>query len=139
MTEAVANPQAGGAGVPAGREPILEVRDLVKHFPLRAGFLRRVAGEVHAVCGVSFDVAARETVAIVGESGSGKSVTALSIMRLILSSSDRISMAKKAASSRNFGFGACRTTHTSGRRYRVGRVCDRSSGTTYIPGYLRRK
>ncbi len=61
---------------------ILEVVDLVKHFPVRAGFLRREVAQVHAVCGVSFTVRRRETLGLVGESGCGKSTTARTIMRL---------------------------------------------------------
>src|SRR5580704_17317832 len=56
--------------------PLLTVEDLGTHF-----FTRR--GVVKAVDGVSFSVAAGETLAIVGESGCGKSVTALSLMRLV--------------------------------------------------------
>ncbi|HLH92291.1 MAG TPA: ABC transporter ATP-binding protein [Xanthobacteraceae bacterium] len=68
-----------GAVAPAERPdgtPLLTVDDLRTHF-----FTRR--GVVKAVDGVSFSVAAGETLAIVGESGCGKSVTALSLMRLV--------------------------------------------------------
>jgi peptide/nickel transport system ATP-binding protein len=82
VSDTIANPQAGGAGGSAG-EPILEVRDLVKHFPIRAGFRRKTVGQVHAVCGIAFDLAAGETLGLVGESGSGKSTTARLLMRLI--------------------------------------------------------
>ncbi|HET7654796.1 MAG TPA: dipeptide ABC transporter ATP-binding protein [Acidimicrobiales bacterium] len=64
------------------QDVILEVVDLVKHFPVRAGFLRREVAQVHAVCGVSFTVKRRETLGLVGESGCGKSTTARTIMRL---------------------------------------------------------
>jgi peptide/nickel transport system ATP-binding protein len=56
---------------------VLEVRDLVTEF-------RTDTGTVRAVDGVSFEIPARGTLGVVGESGSGKSVTALSIMRLIV-------------------------------------------------------
>jgi peptide/nickel transport system ATP-binding protein/oligopeptide transport system ATP-binding protein len=62
---------------------LIEVRDLVKHFPLTAGIARRRAGVVHAVDGLSFDVLEGETLGIVGESGSGKSTTARLLMRLL--------------------------------------------------------
>ena len=74
----------------AGSATILSVRDLVKHFPIRAGFFRHTVGEVHAVCGLSFDVAAGETLGVVGESGSGKSTTARVLLRLIPATSGSV-------------------------------------------------
>jgi peptide/nickel transport system ATP-binding protein len=64
-------------------EPLLQVRGLVKHFPLRGrGLLRRSVGDVHAVCGVSLELRRGETLGLVGESGSGKSTTARAILQL---------------------------------------------------------
>jgi len=65
-------------------EPLLRVRDLVKHFPVTKGILfRHQVGTVKAVDGVSFSVDRGETVALVGESGCGKSTTARAVLRLI--------------------------------------------------------
>src|ERR1700742_943973 len=61
--------------------PLLEVTDLVKHYPVRAGVLRRRVGTVHAVDGVSFSVGVGETLGMVGESGCGKSTVARSVLR----------------------------------------------------------
>jgi oligopeptide transport system ATP-binding protein len=67
---------------PAG-EPILEVRDLVKHFPVRVGVLfKHTIGHVRAVDGVSFALRRGETLGVVGESGCGKSTLAQVLLRL---------------------------------------------------------
>jgi peptide/nickel transport system ATP-binding protein len=64
--------------------PVLEVRDLVKHFPVSRGLIRRkVIGMVRAVEGVSFEIARGETLALVGESGCGKSTTGRLVLRLM--------------------------------------------------------
>jgi peptide/nickel transport system ATP-binding protein len=62
---------------------VMEVRGLLKHFPIRGGILRRQIAAVQAVDGVSFAVPRGETLGIVGESGCGKSTTARLLMQLI--------------------------------------------------------
>ncbi len=62
--------------------PLLQVSDLKKHFPIRAGFFGGTTGYVYAVDGISFDIAKGETLSLVGESGCGKSTVGKAILRL---------------------------------------------------------
>ncbi|HXO89455.1 MAG TPA: dipeptide ABC transporter ATP-binding protein [Stellaceae bacterium] len=64
-------------------EPLLSVKGLVKHFPVRKGLLQRTVGQVHAVDGISFDIASGETLGLVGESGCGKSTAGKTILKLL--------------------------------------------------------
>ena len=64
-------------------EPVLDVRNLVKHFPLTQGILfKKTIGHVQAVDDVSFTLSPGETLGLVGESGSGKSTVARTLLRL---------------------------------------------------------
>ncbi|MEJ7838757.1 MAG: oligopeptide/dipeptide ABC transporter ATP-binding protein, partial [Thermomicrobiales bacterium] len=61
--------------------PLLEIRDLKMHFPIKSGFFQRTTGAVKAVDGVTFTIHKGETLGLVGESGCGKSTVARTIMR----------------------------------------------------------
>jgi oligopeptide transport system ATP-binding protein len=75
---------ASSPGASNRGEPVLSVRNLAKHFPIRSrGLIRRKIGEVHAVCDVDFDIYDRETLCIVGESGCGKTTTGRLVLNLL--------------------------------------------------------
>lgn len=67
----------------AEREVLLQVKNLVKHFPIKKGMLfSRTVGAIHAVDDISFDIFRGETLGLVGESGCGKSTTGRTILQL---------------------------------------------------------
>ena len=80
-------------------EPLLEVRELRKHFPIRRGVLGRTVGHVRAVDGVSFTLREGEVLGLVGESGCGKTTTGRCILRLIEPTSGSIRFAGREITS----------------------------------------
>lgn len=72
----------GSSVLGATEKPVLSVRDLKVHFPVRRGLFQRVVSHVKAVDGVSFDVYKGQTLGLVGESGCGKTTTGRAILRL---------------------------------------------------------
>ena len=82
MAETAAPARGPAITAPAG-VPVLEVRDLKKHFPVRKGLLRKTVGHVYAVDGVSFEIKQGETLGLVGESGCGKTTVGRTILRLV--------------------------------------------------------
>jgi len=78
---------------PRSGAALLEVTDLVKHYPARRGLLRREAEPVRAVDGVSFSLRAGETLGLVGESGCGKSTLCRAALQLIEPSSGSVRFA----------------------------------------------
>ena len=79
----VASPVVRSPVSGTGAAPVLELRDLAVHFPIRRGLFQRVVGHVKAVDGVSLAIGAGETLALVGESGCGKTTLARAALRLI--------------------------------------------------------
>ena len=70
--------------------PLVEVRELKKHFPVTRGVFARVSGQVYAVDGVSFHIGRGETLGLVGESGCGKSTVGRTLLKLLQPTSGRI-------------------------------------------------
>ena len=75
---------------PVPEVPVLEVRDLKKHFPIKKGLLRRTVGHVYAVDGITFTINQGETLGLVGESGCGKTTAGRAVLRLIEPSSGSV-------------------------------------------------
>jgi oligopeptide/dipeptide ABC transporter ATP-binding protein len=83
--------QASGAATQSATQPVISVRNLVKHFPVRSkGLVRRRVGDVHAVCDVSFDLLPHETLGLVGESGCGKTTTGRLVLNLVNATSGEV-------------------------------------------------
>lgn len=70
--------------------PLLSVKDLRVHFPVRSGVLQRASDSVRAVDGVSFDLHEGQTLGLVGESGSGKTTVGRAVLRLIPATSGAV-------------------------------------------------
>jgi peptide/nickel transport system ATP-binding protein len=81
---------------------VLEVVDLVKHYPVTKGAVfRRTVGTVHAVDGVSFDIAEHETLGLVGESGCGKTTTLMQILELTPPQAGRVRLFEQNVATAN--------------------------------------
>ncbi len=87
------NPAADDRGM---NEPVLEVRELRKYYPITRGFLQRTVGQVKAVDGVSFSLRRGETLALVGESGCGKTTAGRCVLRAIEPTGGQILFRKDA-------------------------------------------
>ena len=84
-------PSGGQAWSLNGKKDLVQVRNLVKHFPVKGGLLQRVVAWVQAVDDVSFTVREGETLGLVGESGCGKTTVGRTMLRLIEPTSGEVS------------------------------------------------
>lgn len=75
---------------PVAAPPLLSVRGLQVHFPVRAGVLQRTVSHVRAVDGISFDVPRGKTLGLVGESGCGKTTAGRAVLRLLPATGGRV-------------------------------------------------
>jgi oligopeptide/dipeptide ABC transporter ATP-binding protein len=83
--------RAAGGATATDRKPVVAVRNLVKHFPVRSrGLIRRQIGVVHAVCDITFDLFDNETLSLVGESGCGKTTTGRLMLSLVPATSGSV-------------------------------------------------
>ena len=89
MTEAAAAPRPPSNGSP----PLLEVKNLVKYYPVRGGLLYRTVAEVKAVDDVSFAIKPGETFGLVGESGCGKTTVGRTLLRLVPATAGAVTFA----------------------------------------------
>jgi oligopeptide transport system ATP-binding protein len=92
VTQITPKPAATAA---AGPDALLEVSNLVKHFPIKGGLLRRTVAHVRAVDDISFSIRGGETLGLVGESGCGKTTTGRTILRLEQATSGQVRFENK--------------------------------------------
>ena len=71
-------------------DTLVNVENLVKHYPIRKGVVPRTVGLVRAVDGISFSIARGQTLGLVGESGCGKTTVGRTILRLIEPTSGQV-------------------------------------------------
>jgi oligopeptide transport system ATP-binding protein len=86
----MSEPMPTAAPLPSGPETLLEISGLRTFFPIRAGILRRVIGQVKAVDDVSFEIRKGEVFGLVGESGCGKTTLGRSIVRLVKATGGKV-------------------------------------------------
>ncbi|OAB61147.1 peptide ABC transporter substrate-binding protein [Leptolyngbya valderiana BDU 20041] len=93
--DAPTDPAARSGQYQGAEPPLLSVKDLKTHFPVRSGLLQRVTGYVKAVDGVSFDLGRGETLGLVGESGCGKTTVGRTLLKLIPSTGGSVTFEGK--------------------------------------------